>query len=204
MGSVDPNDKRAPAAVLRELQPLGDACHWTSGAWGDGVRGMQWNELQSVHSHVQLLSSFLIQNYLQAREGGSVKFFLPDALDLVDPGFDFDRETWSEDRVRQRDDLYIHEVFKTPACDAVACLQRHRRWLRECWQSVHYRATAPPPPQRRPRLLSPAERSRSADAHGGLRGVHLRERDGPALTPSMRLSSSTRVAGSTGACPSTM
>lgn len=48
-----------------------------------------------------------------------MKFFLPDAQDLVDPGFDFARERYSTDRVRQRDDLYAHEVFKTRAFDGL-------------------------------------------------------------------------------------
>jgi len=49
----------------------------------------------------------------------SMKYFLPDAQDLVDPSFDFTRETRSPDRIRQRDDLYAHEVFSTPAYDGV-------------------------------------------------------------------------------------
>lgn len=40
-----------------------------------------------------------------------MKFFFPDSQDLVDPSFDFERETRSDTRVRQRDDLYAHEVF---------------------------------------------------------------------------------------------
>ena len=44
-----------------------------------------------------------------------MKFFFPDSQDFVDPSFDFETETRSELRVRQRDDLYPHEVFsKTP------------------------------------------------------------------------------------------
>ncbi|MEM9458054.1 MAG: tRNA-guanine transglycosylase DpdA [Myxococcota bacterium] len=48
-----------------------------------------------------------------------MKYFLPDAQDLVDPSFDFVRETRSPDRTRQRDDLYAHEVFATRAYDGV-------------------------------------------------------------------------------------
>jgi queuine/archaeosine tRNA-ribosyltransferase len=43
-----------------------------------------------------------------------MKFFFPDAQDLVDPSFDFDTETRSEYRMRQRDDQYAHEVFSSP------------------------------------------------------------------------------------------
>jgi len=48
-----------------------------------------------------------------------VKYFLPDAQDLVDPSFDFERESRAIDRMRQRDDLYAHEVFSTRAYDGV-------------------------------------------------------------------------------------
>lgn len=44
-----------------------------------------------------------------------MKFFFPDSQDLVDPSFDFEKETRAEYRVRQHDDLYAHEVFgETP------------------------------------------------------------------------------------------
>ncbi len=48
-----------------------------------------------------------------------MKFFFPDSQDLVDPSFDFTTEARSSTRVRQRDDLYAHEVFSTPAYDGL-------------------------------------------------------------------------------------
>src|SRR5437016_824861 len=48
-----------------------------------------------------------------------MKFFFPDAQDLVDPSFDFEAETRSEERVRQRDDLYAHEIFPEPPYDGL-------------------------------------------------------------------------------------
>ncbi len=48
-----------------------------------------------------------------------MKFFFPDSCDLVDPSFDFKTETRSQTRVRQRDDLYAHEVFEHPPFDGV-------------------------------------------------------------------------------------
>jgi hypothetical protein len=48
-----------------------------------------------------------------------VRFFFPDSQDLVDPSFDFKSERRSRDRLRQRDDLYAHEVFDTPAFDGL-------------------------------------------------------------------------------------
>jgi hypothetical protein len=48
-----------------------------------------------------------------------MKFFFPDAQDLVDPSFDFDTETRSEQRVRHRDDEYAHEVLASPPYDGM-------------------------------------------------------------------------------------
>jgi hypothetical protein len=48
-----------------------------------------------------------------------MKFFFPDAQDLVDPSFDFDTEERSEQRLRHRDDQYAHEVFPTPPYDGL-------------------------------------------------------------------------------------
>ena len=38
-------------------------------------------------------------------------FFFPDSQDQIDPSFDFERESSSPDRVRQRDDRYAHELI---------------------------------------------------------------------------------------------
>lgn len=46
-------------------------------------------------------------------------FFFPDSQDQVDPGFDFRTEQWSPLRVRQRDDLYAHEIHDAPPYDGM-------------------------------------------------------------------------------------
>src|SRR5437763_3447216 len=46
-------------------------------------------------------------------------YFLPDSQDLVDPSFDFRTEQRARTRLRQRDDLYAHEVFCEPAFDGL-------------------------------------------------------------------------------------
>lgn len=48
-----------------------------------------------------------------------MKFFFPDAQDLVDPSFDFATETRAEHRLRHRDDQYAHEVFTAPPYDGI-------------------------------------------------------------------------------------
>jgi hypothetical protein len=48
-----------------------------------------------------------------------MKFFFADSLDVVDPSFDFRSETRSPHRVRQRDDLYPHEIFAVPPYDGL-------------------------------------------------------------------------------------
>ena len=48
-----------------------------------------------------------------------LRFFFPDALDQLDPSFDFEKETRSPTRVRQRDDVYAHEVFSEKVYDGM-------------------------------------------------------------------------------------
>src|SRR3954468_20256696 len=48
-----------------------------------------------------------------------MKFFFADSLDLVDPSFDFEAETRSSTRVRQRDEVYPHELFAEAPYDGV-------------------------------------------------------------------------------------
>lgn len=48
-----------------------------------------------------------------------MKFFFPDSQDLVDPSFDFVTEKRCDTRIRQRDDLYAHEIFKHPPYDGM-------------------------------------------------------------------------------------
>jgi hypothetical protein len=48
-----------------------------------------------------------------------MKFFFPDSQDTIDPSFDFEKETRSDSRIRQRDDLYAHEVFEKPPYDGI-------------------------------------------------------------------------------------
>lgn len=48
-----------------------------------------------------------------------MKFFFPDSQDFIDPGFDFAREAYSPNRVRQRDDRYAHEYFPEPVYDGL-------------------------------------------------------------------------------------
>lgn len=48
-----------------------------------------------------------------------MKFFFPDTQDFVDPSFDFQTESRNELRVRQRDDLYAHEILSAPPYDGM-------------------------------------------------------------------------------------
>lgn len=48
-----------------------------------------------------------------------MKFFFPDSQDFVDESFDFESETRSEVRVRQRDDRYPHEIFAQAPYDGI-------------------------------------------------------------------------------------
>lgn len=48
-----------------------------------------------------------------------MKFFFADSQDMVDPTFDFQTETRAEWRIRQRHDLYPHELYCTPPYDGI-------------------------------------------------------------------------------------
>src|SRR5215472_9852252 len=48
-----------------------------------------------------------------------MKFFFPDSQDQIDPRFDLLTEEWSPLRVRQRDDLYLHEAVRTHVIDGL-------------------------------------------------------------------------------------
>ena len=48
-----------------------------------------------------------------------MKFFFPDSQDFVDDSFDFETETRSSIRVRQRDDRYPHEIFAAAPYDGI-------------------------------------------------------------------------------------
>ena len=48
-----------------------------------------------------------------------MKFFFADSQDMVDPSFNFEDETRAEWRIRQRHDLYPHEVFRKAPYDGI-------------------------------------------------------------------------------------
>jgi hypothetical protein len=48
-----------------------------------------------------------------------MKFFFPDSQDQIDPGFDLVTEERSPLRVRQRDDLYLHEALRVQVIDGL-------------------------------------------------------------------------------------
>jgi len=48
-----------------------------------------------------------------------MRFFFPDSQDQVDPGFDFVTEELDPFRVRQRHDLYAHEILNPPPFDGL-------------------------------------------------------------------------------------
>ena len=48
-----------------------------------------------------------------------VKFFLPESDDLVDPGFNFERDVYSAPTVEERHDVYVHEILDEPPFDGI-------------------------------------------------------------------------------------
>src|ERR1700761_4873811 len=48
-----------------------------------------------------------------------MRFYFPDSQDQIDPSFDFESEERSPFRIRQRDDLYAHEVLDPSPYDGM-------------------------------------------------------------------------------------
>jgi len=48
-----------------------------------------------------------------------MRYFIPDWEDLVDPGYDFAADAPTKGRVKYRDEVYAHEIFKEPNYDGL-------------------------------------------------------------------------------------
>jgi DGQHR domain-containing protein len=62
MGSLNIADKGTPEIVGKQLQQLAPHCHWTSGRWDE--LDMNWDQLQNVSKHIQMLSHHLVRLYV--------------------------------------------------------------------------------------------------------------------------------------------
>ena len=52
----------------KELQSLEPKCRWTSGRWHFGAgKTLEWNEVQNVPSHIQLLANHILQLYMKKK-----------------------------------------------------------------------------------------------------------------------------------------
>jgi hypothetical protein len=47
----------------QELESIRDVCRWTEGYWDFDGASLKWNELQNVPRHIQMLSSYLLNQY---------------------------------------------------------------------------------------------------------------------------------------------
>jgi DGQHR domain-containing protein len=68
MSMVDPSQPEVAEMVCKDLALLSPHCHWTNGTWEE-LR-MNWDEVQSIPRHINLLSNYLIRTYLNARITG--------------------------------------------------------------------------------------------------------------------------------------
>lgn len=66
MATVDPRGKEAYKTVRLQLASIAPMCHWTSGEWV-GLGGIAWNELQNLHTHLSMLSNYLIRAHIDRR-----------------------------------------------------------------------------------------------------------------------------------------
>lgn len=51
--------------------------------------------------------------------GRPMHYFIPDWEDLVDPGYDFTTDTGTKGKVKYRDEIYAHEIYKEPNYDGM-------------------------------------------------------------------------------------
>ena len=117
LGTIDVQQPDATAEIRKHLDLVAPHCRWTSGTWDES--GLRWNAVENIHRHIQKLSNYLIRVYLDRKGQHPMRFFFPDSQDQVDPGFDFVTEERDPYRVRQRDDLYAHEVLDPPPFDGL-------------------------------------------------------------------------------------
>ena len=109
-----------------------------------------------------------------------MRFYFPDSQDQIDPSFDFETEERSPFRIRQRDDLYAHEVLDPVAVHRHARLQGDGRRRRRRRRPLQRPAAPASLPRRDPRVLpprrgpGPADRRRWATA---ARSRYVREDD---------------------------
>src|SRR5690606_9112130 len=59
-----------------------------------------------------------VRLYRQSRKG-RMKFIYADSLDFVDPGYDFERDQFARGRKPYWDDVFAHELLKTPPYDGL-------------------------------------------------------------------------------------
>ena len=106
-----------------------------------------------------------------------MRFFFPDSQDQIDPTFDFTTEERSPLRVRQRDDLYIHEVLRARVIDGLLVSKAIVDGRARCRREIHPGATASPLPGRSQAVLPPRHRpGRGPGDHGRLRCLQLHQR----------------------------
>jgi DGQHR domain-containing protein len=59
MVSLSPNDTDTPTKVREGLERIAPFCHWTSGRWEE--IGLEWDQLENLAKHSQILASYLIR-----------------------------------------------------------------------------------------------------------------------------------------------
>lgn len=65
MRTVDPRSPSAQSRVRKEVARLRPVCRWIGGEW-DILKGMRWNEIQNVPSHIRALGDALVRAHLEA------------------------------------------------------------------------------------------------------------------------------------------
>ena len=171
MVHVDLRGKDPVSAAERELARIAPLCRWTNGTWDDlGLPVERVAERVPTHQRaVELLGAGV--------HGGPgavpMRFYFPDSQDLVSPTYDFIHDEYSPLRVRQRDDLYAHEVLTQVPYDGILVSKAIVDGSINGAGKYSAIPAATHLPTGRPPLLPPPRRH---GHHRRLRGVQLRRR----------------------------
>ena len=117
MGSIDARQPGAADQVRRGPGAAGPALPLDRGPVGRAGHALE-RDPERAPAHPRTVQ--LPDAHLPAGPGGAaMKFFFPDSQDQIDPAFDFITEERSPLRVRQRDDLYLHEALRAHVIDGL-------------------------------------------------------------------------------------
>lgn len=73
-----------------------------------------------IAAQTSLFTNLRSQDFKCAKNyGRPMRYFIPDWEDLVDPGYDFMTDTGAKGKMKYRDEVYAHQIYKEPNYDGL-------------------------------------------------------------------------------------